>query len=95
MVERALARYDRHVAPVLPTLRSQVIHNDMTLDNLLVDGDAVAGILDFGDMAHTALVLDLPAMLQSVLRGRTDLFDAASVGDRRIRGRDAVGDRGG
>ena len=78
MVDAALERYDRFVAPALPTLRSQVIHNDLTLDNLLLDGDRVTGILDFGDMAHTALVLDLPAMLQSVLRGRTDLFEAAA-----------------
>ncbi len=79
LVERALERYDRRVAPALPTLRSQVIHNDLTLDNLLMDGDRVAAILDFGDMAHTALALDLPAMLQSVLRGRSDLFDAAAA----------------
>ncbi len=79
LVERALKRFDRHVAPALPTLRSQVIHNDLTLDNLLMNGDRVAGILDFGDMAHTALVLDLPAMLQSVLRGRSDPFEAASA----------------
>jgi 4-aminobutyrate aminotransferase-like enzyme/Ser/Thr protein kinase RdoA (MazF antagonist) len=77
MVERALHRYDRIVAPALPGLRAQVIHNDLTLDNLLLDGDRVAGILDFGDMAHTALVLDVPATLQSVLRGRRDLFEAA------------------
>jgi 4-aminobutyrate aminotransferase-like enzyme/Ser/Thr protein kinase RdoA (MazF antagonist) len=78
-VERALDRYDRIVAPALPRLRAQVIHNDLTLDNLLLDGERVSGILDFGDMAHTSLAFDLPAMLQSVLRGRTDLFEAASV----------------
>jgi 4-aminobutyrate aminotransferase-like enzyme/Ser/Thr protein kinase RdoA (MazF antagonist) len=78
-VERALARYDRIVAPALPGLRAQVIHNDLTLDNLLLDGDRVAGILDFGDMAHTSLAFDLSAMLQSVLRGRTDLFEAAAT----------------
>jgi 4-aminobutyrate aminotransferase-like enzyme/Ser/Thr protein kinase RdoA (MazF antagonist) len=78
MLERALERYDRFVAPALPTMRAQVIHNDLTLDNLLLDGDQVTGILDFGDMAHTAMALDLPAMLQSVLRGRTELFDASA-----------------
>jgi Ser/Thr protein kinase RdoA (MazF antagonist) len=79
LVERALGRYDRIVAPALPTLRALVIHNDLTLDNLLLDADRVSGIVDFGDMAHTAMVLDLPAMLQSVLRGRTDLFEAAAA----------------
>ena len=38
IVERALERYDRFVAPALPTMRAQVIHNDLTLDNLLLDG---------------------------------------------------------
>ena len=95
MVERALERYDRFVAPALPTLRAQVIHNDLTLDNLLLDGDRVTGILDFGDMAHTALALDLPAMLQSVLRGRSDLFEAADEAIARLRGGDAARDGGG
>ena len=30
-------------------------------------------------MAHTALVLDVPATLQSLVRGRTDLFDVAEA----------------
>ena len=82
MVERALERFDRRVAPALPGLRAQVIHNDATLDNLLLDGGRVSGIVDFGDMAHTALVLDLTAMLQSVLRGRTDVWEAAEAAIR-------------
>ena len=82
LVDAALERYDRRVAPALPTLRSQVIHNDLTLDNLLLDGGQVSGIVDFGDMAHTAMALDLSAMLQSVLRGRSDVFEAAAAAIR-------------
>ena len=68
------------VLPALPGLRAQVIHNDVTLDNLLLDdGHRVTGIIDFGDMAHTALVLDIPATLQSLVRDRTDLFDVADA----------------
>ena len=75
LLARALARFDDRVAPVLARLRGQVIHNDVTLDNLLLDErQQVTGIIDFGDMAHTALVLDVPATLQSLVRGRTDLF---------------------
>ena len=75
LLERVMGRFAERVVPALPTLRSQVIHNDLTLDNLLLDGaGAVSGIIDFGDMAHTALVLDIPATLQSLVRDRDDLF---------------------
>ena len=42
------------VAPALPGLRAQVIHADMSLDNVLYgDGLRVSGIVDFGDMTHS------------------------------------------
>ena len=80
LLERVLARFSERVLPALPTMRSQVIHNDVTLDNLLVDAKGnVTGIIDFGDMAHTALVLDIPAALQSLFRERDDLFEVATT----------------
>ena len=52
----------------------------MTLDNLLLDDELrVTGIIDFGDMAHTALILDVPATLQSLVREREDVFDVAEA----------------
>lgn len=80
LLGRVLERFHRRVLPALPTLRSQLIHNDVTLDNLLLDDDhRVTGIIDFGDMAHTALVLDIPATLQSLIRDRTDLFEVTDA----------------
>ncbi len=80
LLERVLERFADRVAPALPALRAQVIHNDVTLDNLLLDDDgAVTGIIDFGDMAHTAAILDVPATLQSLVRDREDIFDAAAA----------------
>jgi 4-aminobutyrate aminotransferase-like enzyme len=77
-LDRAMERFMDRVHPVLPALRAQVIHNDITLDNLLLDaGGAVSGIIDFGDMTHTALVLDVPATLQSLVREREDIFAVA------------------
>jgi 4-aminobutyrate aminotransferase-like enzyme/Ser/Thr protein kinase RdoA (MazF antagonist) len=79
LLERALERFSRRVVPALPSLRAQVIHNDMTLDNLLFDdAGTVTGIIDFGDMAHTATVLDVPATLQSLVRARDDIFAVAA-----------------
>lgn len=80
LLDRVIARFEERVLPAFPTLRSQVIHNDLTLDNLLLDeSGTVSGIIDFGDMAHTALVLDVPATLQSLFRERDDIFDISAV----------------
>src|SRR5687768_17043859 len=49
-LERVLDRFRENVIPALPTLRAQVIHNDVTLDNLLLnERGRVSGIIDFGD----------------------------------------------
>ena len=78
-LDRVLGRFMERALPALPALRAQVIHNDITLDNLLLDeAGTVSGIIDFGDMAHTALVLDVPATLQSLVRDREDIFAVAA-----------------
>lgn len=62
LAEYFLERFDLHVKPVLPLLRTQVVHNDLNPHNLLVnplDMTQVAGILDFGDMVRTALINDV------------------------------------
>jgi 4-aminobutyrate aminotransferase-like enzyme/Ser/Thr protein kinase RdoA (MazF antagonist) len=80
LLDHVLDRWQRNVGPALPALRAQVIHDDVTLDNLLLDEDGrVTGVIDFGDMAHTALVLDVPATLQSLVREREDIFAVAGA----------------
>ena len=79
-VERVLDRFEARVAPVLPGLRAQVIHGDMSLDNVLLDDDLrVSGIVDFGDMTHAPLVCDLAVAVADVLHGRADAVDAAAA----------------
>lgn len=79
-VARVLDRFEARVAPVLPGLRAQVIHNDMSLDNVLLDDDLrVSGIVDFGDMTHAALVCDLAVSVADVLHGRADAIEAAEA----------------
>jgi 4-aminobutyrate aminotransferase-like enzyme/Ser/Thr protein kinase RdoA (MazF antagonist) len=64
-------RYDAHVAPVMSSLRSQIVHADLSRGNVLVDDTgAITGITDFGDMTYTALVCDLAVVIADVLDGR-------------------------
>lgn len=62
LCQHILDRFMAEAAPALPGLRWQVVHNDLNPHNILVapgNPDAIAGILDFGDMVRTPLVCDL------------------------------------
>ena len=47
-------------------LRGQVVHGDITLDNLLIDDEEVTGVIDLGDLAHSTIVFDIAAALSSL-----------------------------
>jgi len=76
------ARAGRDVLPRLPELRAQVVHSDGHADNLLrasPDSDAIAGVIDFGDMVHAPLVQDLAVTLASFARhGEMSLDNAVA-----------------
>jgi Ser/Thr protein kinase RdoA (MazF antagonist) len=57
-----LARIVPVVESQLPSLRHQVVHNDLNPLNILVDPaveDRVTGIIDFGDITYAALIGDV------------------------------------
>jgi len=58
----ALDDFEIHALPRLSSLRSQIIHSDFNADNVLIDtqdSDAVAGVIDFGDMLRAPLIVDV------------------------------------
>jgi Ser/Thr protein kinase RdoA (MazF antagonist) len=83
------------VAPALAAtalLPSGVQHSDVTLTNVLAEAGAITGVIDFGDIHHTAAVCDLAATLTAVLRSTSDeparvwrLTDAVLTGYQRHR----------
>ncbi|HEX6460400.1 MAG TPA: aminotransferase class III-fold pyridoxal phosphate-dependent enzyme [Thermoleophilaceae bacterium] len=82
LVDSVLDRYEARVAPRWPRLRAQVVHGDLNLDNLLLDGAGrISGIVDFGDVSHTAQVGDFAIALASIIRGRPldDVFRVARI----------------
>lgn len=70
LVEETLGEYEALALPLFSTLRTQVIHNDLNPDNVLINpqnADEVVGVIDFGDMLRAPLVIDV-AIAASYLR---------------------------
>jgi 4-aminobutyrate aminotransferase-like enzyme/Ser/Thr protein kinase RdoA (MazF antagonist) len=55
-------------------LPASVLHGDLTLSNVLIKDGRITGVIDFGDMHHTARVCDLAISLTSLLRETDDLW---------------------
>jgi len=62
LCRRQLDNFVEHVEPRLHRCRSQLIHNDLNWGNVLADGernDRITGIIDFGDLVKSPLVIDI------------------------------------
>ncbi len=71
LIEKILA-----MAPDLTKLRHSVIHGDANDHNILVDGDEVAAIIDFGDLHYTATVCELAIACAYVAFNKKDPLTA-------------------
>ncbi|WP_176073432.1 aminotransferase class III-fold pyridoxal phosphate-dependent enzyme [Brucella intermedia] len=82
VAERFLARFERDVAPKLPLLRAQVIHNDANDWNVLVDSrdnERIAGLIDFGDSVHTVLIAEVAIACAYSILDMDDPIGAAAA----------------
>ncbi len=80
LVTQTLDRWESAVEPRFSLLRAQIVHGDLSLDNALFAPDGtVSGVIDFGDMSHTALLCDLAVGLVSTMAGRVDALRAGAV----------------
>jgi len=73
-----MRRFTDHVLPRLDAVRSQVIHNDYHLYNVLVapdDHDRIVGIIDFGDMLQAPLVGEVATAAAFHMTGNADPFE--------------------
>ena len=82
LVAGVLDEFERTVTPAWPRLRAQVAHTDLSVDNTVTDDAGfITGIIDFGDMSHTALMTELASVLDSLGVGREgdELFRLARL----------------
>ncbi len=79
----------------LPHMRHQVVHNDLNPLNILVDPadeDRVTGVIDFGDMTHTALIADVAVCAAELIppdcadpgKARESVLDVTSAYHERV-----------
>lgn len=77
-LEQAFARF-AEIEPWIANSRSQVVHNDFSKSNVVIDTRSpsrVSGVIDFGDAVRTSIAIDLSTALLNQLpqRGRANLF---------------------
>jgi hydroxylysine kinase len=73
-ITQCLDDFEANALPILPRLRSQVIHNDLNPGNALVDAsdnNLVTGVIDFGDLIRAPLIIDV-AVAASYMRVEND-----------------------
>ena len=75
-----LLQFDTEVLPQIHRLRHAYIHNDANDYNVLVQGNRVSGLIDFGDMVYTALINNLAiACTYAMLDEEDPIAVAASI----------------
>lgn len=78
VIEEVLDHFAAEVLPRLQQQRAQVIHNDVSCMNTLVDGHRVIGVIDFGDLIDAPLVCDLAVPISELLVGRPEPIATAA-----------------
>lgn len=85
LVKGFMERYEAEVVPMLPSLRTSVIHADANDHNVITHAaraqpPAVVGLIDFGDMHHGSTVCEVAiAAAYALLDQQNPLASAAQV----------------
>jgi len=82
MVRRVIESFTAEAMPQLIRMRSQVIHNDLNMHNVLMnpaEGERVAGVIDFGDMVAGPLIMEPAVAATDIWLGKDDPL--AAVGE--------------
>ncbi len=69
-----LQQFEYLVRPQLPNLRKGVIHSDANDNNILVKGDNISGLIDFGDAVYSPIINELAIAISYCLMVEEDLI---------------------
>ncbi|HRH51180.1 MAG TPA: aminotransferase class III-fold pyridoxal phosphate-dependent enzyme [Panacibacter sp.] len=74
-----LLQFETEALPVISSLRHAYVHHDANDTNILLQGDKVAGLIDFSDMVYTALVNNLAVACTYAMMNCEDPLHAATL----------------
>jgi 4-aminobutyrate aminotransferase-like enzyme/Ser/Thr protein kinase RdoA (MazF antagonist) len=74
-----LLQFDTEVLSQIHKLRHAYVHNDANDYNILVQGENVTGLIDFGDMVYTALINNLAIACTYAMLNHENPLTAASL----------------
>lgn len=80
LLNEGMARFE-HFSEKIKTLRRQVLHNDFSRSNIIVDhskSEFVVGIIDFGDTVRTAIAIDVSTALLNQLPTNVSLLEPSA-----------------
>jgi len=77
LVEYFYQQYNEVVRPMIPELRQSIIHNDANDYNVLVAGDKISGIIDFGDTVYSLLINELAVAITYAVFGKDNPLEWA------------------
>jgi 4-aminobutyrate aminotransferase-like enzyme/Ser/Thr protein kinase RdoA (MazF antagonist) len=78
LVAYFLLQFEMEVLPHLGKLRKAAIHNDANDYNVLVQGNEISGLIDFGDMIYTNLIHNLAIACTYIMLPAADPLAAAA-----------------
>jgi len=73
-----VSSYGKDLCLSAASLRKGAIHGDANDYNVLVEGDEVVGLIDFGDLVYSYTVGDLAIAIAYVVLGKEDPYAAAA-----------------
>ncbi|HLO82695.1 MAG TPA: aminotransferase class III-fold pyridoxal phosphate-dependent enzyme [Chitinophagaceae bacterium] len=74
-----LLQFETEVLPHISSLRHAYAHHDANDTNVLVIGDKVSGLIDFGDMVHTALINNVAVACTYAMMNHDNPLQAATL----------------
>ncbi len=74
-----MVQFESEVLPTLSSHRQAYTHNDANDYNVLIEGDKIAGLIDFGDMVYTALINNVAVACTYAMLHQADPLAAATL----------------